>query len=318
MNSPAYGYLLLAFLAFALGHAVYVYGRRGLGSGLAAARAKALEALGAGMVIMDGRGRLSSANREARLLLGIGEAPPLLVHSALREVPELAALLTAGQGGADFTMGKDGSRRRIEARAFPFGRSGKGTVLIIRDVTENAVLLEELSALASQDALTGAFNRRRFDELGSRDIELSRRSSISVGVLMLDIDLFKRVNDEHGHPVGDEVLKALSSACKDALRSSDVLARYGGEEFAVLLPGSGREESVAVAERLRARVGALEVPSEGASVSVTVSVGAYSAVPGPGDTLDLFLRRADEALYRSKALGRDRVSFWSPISKEDK
>jgi two-component system cell cycle response regulator len=130
---------------------------------------------------------------------------------------------------------------------------------------------------------------------------------------MLDLDLFKRVNDERGHAVGDELLKAVCLACKDALRSSDVLARYGGEEFAVILPGSGPAESMVVAERLRARVAAIALPVEGRAVTVTASLGAFAGVPGPGDTLALFLRRADEALYRSKAKGRNKVSYWEAL-----
>jgi len=178
---------------------------------------------------------------------------------------------------------------------------------------ENAALLSELSAQASLDALTGAYNRRRFDELSERDIELSRRSLSSVAVVMIDIDWFKRVNDERGHSVGDQVLKMVTQACREALRSSDILGRYGGEEFAVLLPGSGEEESLAVAERLRERVEAKALPCGGESVSVTVSLGVYSGVPSPGEGLDVYLRRADEALYRSKALGRNKTSYWKPL-----
>jgi diguanylate cyclase (GGDEF)-like protein len=320
MSPTAFGYAVLAFLALGLAFAFLAL-RRGyafLASGLDAAREKALEALGAGMIVVSARGRVSVCNAEARLLLGVGDAPGYRVLAALRAAPELASLLVAGEGGADLSLGESSDRRRIEARAFPFGRVGKGTVLLLRDVTENAALLEELSAMASQDPLTGIYNRRRFDELGERDIELSRRAGNSVGVLMMDIDLFKRVNDERGHAVGDEVLKAVCGACRDALRSSDVLARYGGEEFAVLLPGSGQEDCVLVAERLRTKIAAVRVPYEGGAVSVTVSLGAYAAVPSPGDGLGLYLRRADEAMYRSKALGRDRVSFWEALVKEAK
>jgi diguanylate cyclase (GGDEF)-like protein len=177
-----------------------------------------------------------------------------------------------------------------------------------------ATLLEELRVLASRDSLTGILNRRRFDELGERDIELARRAGSSIGAVMIDIDWFKRVNDEHGHAVGDELLKAVSKACADALRSSDILARYGGEEFAVLLPGSGAAESLAVAERLREQVAALALPCEGGgSVSVTISLGVYSGVPALDEDLALYLRRADEALYRSKALGRNIASYWKPL-----
>ena len=319
MNLSPFGAPALALLAFGLGFAARGLRRGGapFGLSLGAARERALEALGAGIIVIDGRGVVTSSNAEARALLGLGTYPgvaqSILILAALREAHELADLLLAGEGRTSCYLGEGATRRRIEARAFPFGAVRKGTVLLLRDETDNAVLFQRLSALASQDALTGVLNRRRFDELGERDIELSRRSGLRVGVLMLDIDLFKRVNDERGHAVGDEVLKAVCLACKGVLRAGDVLARYGGEEFAILLPGSGREESLAVAERLRARIASLRVPYEGGSLSVTASLGAYAGVPDRGDSLGLFLRRADEALYRSKALGRDRVSYWEAI-----
>ena len=236
-----------------------------------------------------------------------------VLASALSDRPELAALLAAGEGKAEFLSGEGSLRRKIEARALSLGGRGKGIVIVLSDITASAALLEELSTLASQDALTGLYNRRRFDELGSRDIELSRRSLLSVGVIMVDIDLFKRVNDEHGHSAGDEVLKSVTRACKAALRTYDILSRYGGEEFAALLPGSGAEESLAVAERLRACVAALVLPCEGGRVSLTISIGVYSGVPAPDDDISSYLRRADEALYRSKALGRNKASFWTAL-----
>ena len=328
MMPPAAGYSILGFLAVCLAGAAYGLGRASFAAGrsLGATRERALGALGAGMVVVSPRGRVASIDAEARILLGLQGASAaggdvsaavdsFRIMSALRDVPGLAALLAAGEGGAEIELGEAAGRRRIEARAFRFGRSGRGAVLLLSDITETSTLLAELSALASQDALTGAYNRRRFDELGGRDIELSRRSGKSVGVLMVDLDLFKRVNDEYGHHVGDELLIAAYGAFKAALRSTDILARYGGEEFAVLLPDSGAEDSVSVAERLRARIEGLSIPCGGKSVRVTASVGVYSGVPAQGEDLALFLRRADEALYRSKARGRDKVSYWDPIHR---
>jgi diguanylate cyclase (GGDEF)-like protein len=290
----------------------------GLMRGHAAAyevRRRALEALGAGIVITGERG--ASADERALMLLGVGGGEKELA-SFLGARPEFGPLLATGSGKAELSLGEGAGQRRVEARAFAFdaSRPDRGTVLVLTDITETAVLLEELSALASQDALTGACNRRRFYELGERDIELARRSRSEIGALMADIDLFKRVNDEHGHAIGDEVLKAFVHASCEALRSSDVLCRYGGEEFAILLPGTGREESLVVAERLRERIAALAVPCVGGLVSVTISVGAYSGVPKAGEDLALYLRRADEALYRSKALGRNRSSYWKALGVE--
>jgi diguanylate cyclase (GGDEF)-like protein len=279
------------------------------------ARRRALEALGAGIVVLDNLG--ASASAEACMLLGAVEGDPELARS-LRARPELAPLLAGGSGEAELSLGEGAGARRVEARVFPLDAAhpNRGTVLVLTDVTETAALVEELSALASQDALTGACNRRRFGELGERDIELARRSRSEIGALMLDIDFFKRVNDEHGHAIGDELLKAVVCVSREALRSSDVLCRYGGEEFAVLLPGTGGEECLVVAERLRTHIAAIAIPGARGTVSVTVSLGAYSGAPKAGEDLALYLRRADEALYRSKALGRNKSSYWKPLGEE--
>ncbi len=327
---PPAGYLVLALLAACLATAAYALGRRipggrARGAGFDAASERALEALGAGMIVVGRHGRVVGSNAEARILLGLAgsaseteasvASDSYRIQAALREMPALFNILVAGEGGAQLELGEGAGRRLIEARAFRLGGSapGRGVVLLLNDITENAALLAELSALASQDSLTGVYNRRRFDELGARDFELSRRSGASIGVIMFDLDLFKRVNDERGHAVGDQVLKAVCLACREALRSTDVFARYGGEEFAVLLPDSGELDSVAVAERLRARIGDLALAIEGGSVAITASLGVYSGVPRQGEDIALYLRRADEAMYRSKALGRNKVNFWQPI-----
>jgi diguanylate cyclase (GGDEF) domain len=297
-----------------------LWGRRDLSE----AQRRALEALGAGIVVSGERG--ARGNARARALLGLEPeegvrdgAGDYRLLASLRERPELAALLVSGEGGAELSLGSGEARRVLEARAFPFdpGEGLPETVLILTDVTERALLLEELSDLASRDALTDVYNRRRFSELCERDFELAKRSLTSLGLIMLDIDLFKRVNDEHGHDSGDKVLKAVCAACDDALRSTDVFCRYGGEEFAVFLPGSGPGESLAVAERLRDRIARLSVAcASGGICCVTVSLGVFAGVPAKDESLALYLRRADEALYRSKALGRNRATYWKPIDQQ--
>jgi diguanylate cyclase (GGDEF)-like protein len=290
------------------------------------AERRALELLGVGLVVIDRAAGASSAvcNVGARRLLGLasaggdGEAGTgwkgdSSLSSALSDGGELCALLAAGEGKTEMFSGEGPSRRRIEACVLSLAADGTKSVIVLRDITANAALLEELSTLASKDALTGILNRRCFDELCSRDIVLARRALSSVSVLMIDIDLFKRVNDEHGHSVGDEALKAVTKACAETLRSTDILGRYGGEEFAVLLPTTGASESLLVAERLRARVAAIALPCEGGHISLTISIGVYSGVPAPDDDISSYLRRADEALYRSKALGRNKASFWTAL-----
>jgi diguanylate cyclase (GGDEF)-like protein len=159
-------------------------------------------------------------------------------------------------------------------------------------------------AHASTDALTGLPNRRYFDEFCGL-LARRRRADDVVGVLMVDIDHFKRVNDTHGHEVGDEVLKAVAGAIAGAVRDGDVPARVGGEEFAVLLRNPSEHMAVEVGERVRAAVGALDLRGTGVS-GVSVSVGVAVAV-GPDEPMAELLAEADRALYRAKRAGRDRV-----------
>ena len=123
---------------------------------------------------------------------------------------------------------------------------------------------------------------------------------------MLDVDRFKRVNDELGHEAGDGVLRALVAAARDEIRSVDAIGRYGGEEFLVLLPGSDADEALAVAERIRARVAGTIVEGVASSVSVTVSIGV-AAMGAKYEDIASTIRAADEALYAAKRAGRDRV-----------
>jgi diguanylate cyclase (GGDEF)-like protein len=157
---------------------------------------------------------------------------------------------------------------------------------------------------ASTDALTGLPNRRYFDEYVGL-LAKRRRAGDAVGVLMVDIDKFKVLNDRHGHPIGDEVLRAVASAIVSAVREDDVPARFGGEEFVVLLRNPEPHVAVEVGERIRTAVRDLDLRRHGVS-GVSVSVGVAVA-DGPDEPVEELLEVADRALYRAKRAGRDRV-----------
>jgi diguanylate cyclase (GGDEF)-like protein len=170
---------------------------------------------------------------------------------------------------------------------------------------ERAYAMEAAQRGANIDALTGLPNRRYFDEIIAIE-RPRRRSSDSLGVLMIDIDHFKRLNDMHGHSTGDRVLRAVAGAIASQVRADDTPARYGGEEFAVLLRRASAEQATEVGERIRLAVRRLNPGSMGVEAAVTVSVGMAVASPGDLDASAL-VERADQALYRAKRLGRDRV-----------
>ncbi|MBA2719096.1 MAG: GGDEF domain-containing protein [Chloroflexi bacterium] len=162
----------------------------------------------------------------------------------------------------------------------------------------------QAEARASTDGLTGLPNRRYFDEFCAL-LARRRRAEDSVGVLMVDIDRFKALNDTHGHQVGDEVLRAVAGAIVGAVREDDVPARYGGEEFAVLLRNPTLAVAVEVGERVRAAVGQLDLDRFGVD-HVSVSVGAAVA-EDPDEAIMATIAQADRALYDAKRAGRDRV-----------
>ncbi len=165
----------------------------------------------------------------------------------------------------------------------------------------------ELRRLASIDELTGVANRRWFTVMASRELDRCRRFNHQLSLLMLDIDLFKRVNDTYGHAVGDEVLKAFTRVLEGNLRSVDLLGRLGGEEFAAVLPESDAKAAGFTAERLRAAVEALDFTLEdGSKLKITTSVGIAILTNGE-ETLDHLLARADAALYTAKREGRNKV-----------
>jgi diguanylate cyclase (GGDEF)-like protein/PAS domain S-box-containing protein len=172
---------------------------------------------------------------------------------------------------------------------------------------EHHQTLEELERRAHTDSLTDLANRGRFFELAEVELARSQRYGNPYAVLLLDIDHFKAINDEHGHKSGDSVLQILASIMRRTLREVDIIGRIGGEEFAILLPETGMETAPEVAERLRKTVADAEIPTGNqTSLHITVSIGV--ALPAEDShQIDNVLRRADSALYEAKNRGRNRV-----------
>jgi two-component system cell cycle response regulator len=164
-------------------------------------------------------------------------------------------------------------------------------------------------SMALVDSLTGLFNRRYFDVHFDKILEKSRRENFKpIGFLMVDVDKFKSINDTHGHPVGDEVLVELAKRLTKSMRPSDMVARLGGEEFAVVLPESRPEQVRMIADRLRALIADEPFPIKGGAemLPVTASIGVTVTHSEPDAAADI-LKRADDALYRAKEEGRNRV-----------
>jgi diguanylate cyclase (GGDEF)-like protein/PAS domain S-box-containing protein len=170
---------------------------------------------------------------------------------------------------------------------------------------KNAALLEQLERQAMSDVLTGLPNRRAFEMEAARVVARAKRSGAAITVGIADIDHFKKVNDQYGHPVGDEVLNAVSAVLAQSGRASDFVARIGGEEFGMLFPDARPETALAVAERMRRAVEAFPIiTSSGIELRITISIGLASHA----GTLSEALSQADKALYEAKNAGRNRVA----------
>jgi len=177
---------------------------------------------------------------------------------------------------------------------------------LAHEVETRKTLEVELRVLASTDPLTGVYNRRRFLELGDYERTRESRNHRGLCLLALDIDYFKKVNDTHGHSIGDETLKRFTQTCSSCLRAMDTIARIGGEEFAILLPETALAEACEIAERVRASVASILISAPQGSFQITVSIGVCQLGTG-GETFENFMSRADAQLYLAKHQGRNRV-----------
>ena len=274
------------------------------------------------IVTLDRTGAIRYVSPSAREVTGfnaaemIGHLPQQLACGPDRATMRAAVNRATARAGSPTTVeycarAASGEARWYEAHTRgTFDEDGQlsGWVSAIRDVSVRKALELKLAHAASTDPLTGLSNRRRFDALLDRKID-DRRENKSYGCIALfDIDFFKRVNDAHGHAVGDLVLETFAAAALRTVRSNDHVARLGGEEFGLILDGATIDQAIMICERVRSAIAqdVTRTPG-GALVSVTVSAGLAEISP-TASRLQL-MRAADEALYRAKANGRDRLAL---------
>lgn len=280
------------------------------------ARREVFSLMSDSILVLDTEERIVDINPPAVKLFGVGEeeALGLRAEELFPDDPVLTAHLKSG-GTHTVNLIREGkscyyslSHSRIkDKRDYSLGH-----IIVLRDVTEQKSLEKKLELEAATDSLTGVLNRRYFIELSEKELARSQRNGSPLSLVILDIDHFKSVNDSYGHHTGDRVLKALCAECSRCLRESDLLGRWGGEEFIILLPETELETASLVAERMRKKIMDLRFPvsddSDGAKIlSVSASLGGTAVEPSETD-LDKAFKRADEALYRSKQSGRNRLS----------
>lgn len=281
-----------------------------------------VESVPAGIVLIDGDGLGTVINQRAAELLGQKPgkhraadlvAPMRALRQHCDNHAELEQAYAAQVGNLNFatTLHWVMGERTFEVDTHPVRGDGEqGRIWLFTDITADLLMAAELRRLASSDPLTGVPNRRHFEERSAQIIAAREATGRSVAVLMLDVDHFKKINDTHGHPIGDEVLKVVARRCREALRDRDLFARFGGEEFIALLAAPTADEVPATAERLRNAISGAPVNVGGLRIEVTISVGGAmgEALPGcDARLLEQLVARADEALYQAKADGRNRV-----------
>jgi two-component system, cell cycle response regulator len=201
------------------------------------------------------------------------------------------------EAGADDYLTKPFDKGELRARL----RVGTRILTLQEDLIRAR---EDLRFQATHDVLTGIWNRRAVLDLLHREIERAARFHASTGVLMLDLDHFKKINDTYVHLTGDAVLKETAQRITQVVRSYDFVGRYGGEEFLVLLPGCDKDQAEQSGERIRLAVTATPVFAAGSEISVTISIGATATIGGPETEV---LAKADAALYQAKGAGRNRT-----------
>jgi two-component system cell cycle response regulator len=211
-------------------------------------------------------------------------------------------LIEGMEAGADDYITKPFDQHELQVRL----RAGKR----LADLQAQLMAAREaLREQATKDSLTHLWNRSSILDMLARELSRSSRERVPVGVVIVDLDHFKSVNDSHGHLAGDAVLCEAARRMQGAIRQYDSMGRYGGEEFLILLPGCDEQSSFTQADRLRKQLAQAEMSLHETSLRLTASFGVTCAMPGEPWSQEMLIRKADEALYLAKKLGRNRVEF---------
>ncbi len=308
--------------AFAVGCALLLYGvyKQNFLSLEPIARDQAFDVIDEGIIIRSRDGNIVDINRAARRMLELHLMLPDSENASLKNranlfLKENLDTLPGGSepGGVDISMGKGGGKgpRHFNVKANCLDNAigtRIGSVLVLRDITREVQLVEQLKRRAQRDGLTGLYNREALAELFESLAQLRQGPAC---LLIFDIDDFKAINDTYGHLAGDAILKAVCGRCGETIRKEDIFSRIGGDEFVVFLPDTDGAPAEELVRRLVKSVGGKEFDVEGALIRATISLGA-AMVDRSVDieaSLNEVIARADKALYRAKSEGKDRAAW---------
>lgn len=305
-----YSPLTYAFGGILLAVSIFRYGLLDLAP---LARSALIDHMSDAMITLDTQGKIADFNPAAKTILaGIqelkyGEMIPYFLpfiiqlknsHDSRSLEKEMA-----------LTVQKELRHFGLNIRALVGQRSETiGYLISLHDITEYKQLLEKSNQLAMHDALTGTLNRRSFVEQANHEIERRKASKDESALIMLDIDLFKQINDTMGHLVGDQALVAFSNQLRLYFRSTDLIARFGGDEFIIFLPGTSLEDARILAENLRRQIEAGDfLTAEFGSIHFTISIGISEVNVLKSSNIEDSIEEADRSLYRAKRTGRNQV-----------
>jgi diguanylate cyclase (GGDEF)-like protein/PAS domain S-box-containing protein len=272
--------------------------------------------INSGILVLDVLGRVVEINPFAKRLIGVNSEYAIgkALDNVLKDWPTLGyASQISVEHEQEISLQRENDSLHFLARISPIRTELKriiGHVMILIDITDRKKAEMELERRAHTDMLTGVTNRRFFFELAETQFALAQRYNRSLAILMIDVDHFKRINDQYGHLAGDLILQMVASECQRHLRRTDLFARYGGEEFICLLPEQNETGALKLAERLRWMVEQTTAEFESHSIGVTASLGLALFQTKAELSLERLIDRADQALYQSKSSGRNRVTVW--------
>ena len=309
----------------------WLLSRRYISDLLPIAQGTLLGALPDPVLVLDGAQRIAECNPAARRLAGEGPLVGLQV-SAVPALRDSLGKLDLGQAGPrEIAVGTPPRYFDVGDVALGYGGRDVGRLILLREITHrkdtefrlqaahaelerqleaNLALQQQLREQAIRDGLTGLHNRRFFDEVGPVLLADAERTRSPLVLAMIDIDLFKRLNDTHGHQAGDAVLRMVGVFLRKSVRQGDMVFRFGGEEFLILLPHATGEDALRRLDEWRALFAGQVIEHGGKSLTATFSIGV-SLYPDDGRSIGDLLQRADQALYQAKAQGRNRALRWS-------
>ncbi len=288
--------------------------RHGLLDIMPIARNTIVESMKEGVLVIDKESRLIDINISARRLL-LPTDDSIIGQQVEKYIPEIKPFLPKDNQAScvrEISVERNGVRKSFEGTLtslYNYNNKHIGYLITLQDITERKRLHEKVKRLASKDPLTGLYNRRYLLERAEQEVQRSRRYKHSISLLIIDLDHFKNINDTYGHLAGDRALIQFSTFLKDTLRNVDIIGRFGGDEFVVILPETELKTALTTAVRLCENFKQSSVPVDQGDFSFTLSVGVSTEddVSQNTDIYDL-IERADRALYRAKALGRDQVA----------